>query len=240
MVRNAAHKKLPSLNAFQLKILASVLMVLDHLRQFMPFMPLWFRYLGRIVAPIFFYLLVEGFFHTRSKGRYMARLLGAGLFMSLGSGILTEILPTDNPLYNNIFFSLGLGVALMWAFEWSRSPRGRRLAWLAIALIMGASLFTEANLYGLMMVLVFYFHRGQPKLLATFYALGSLLPILRGPVSLHSLLYYDYQWMMIFALPFFFAYNGEPGPRTPLSKWFFYTFYPAHLWIIYIISYLMA
>lgn len=236
--KNPVFKKLPSLNSFQLKIIASALMVLDHLRQFMPFMPLWFRYLGRIVAPIFFFLITEGFFHTRSKARYIARLFGAGLLMSLGSGILTELFPTSNPLYNNIFFSLALGVALIWALEWSKTTGGRRWAWLVILLVLGASLFTEAHLYGVMMILVFYFYRGQPRLLATFYSLGALLPTLTGPLNFHDLLYYDYQWMMVLAIPFFFAYNGEPGPRTPLTKWFFYIFYPVHLWVIYVLSYL--
>lgn len=59
------------LNAFQLKLFAMILMVLDHLHSYIPGMPLWFSLVGRIVAPIFFYFIVEGFFYTRSRKRYM-------------------------------------------------------------------------------------------------------------------------------------------------------------------------
>lgn len=49
------------LNAFQLKIFAMVLMVIDHVYTYIPGMPMWMHHPGRIVAPIFFYFVVEGF-----------------------------------------------------------------------------------------------------------------------------------------------------------------------------------
>lgn len=87
------------------------------------------------------------------------------------------------------------------------------------------------------MILVFYCFRERKGLLAIFYTIGALLPTLMGPLTLQQLLLYDYQWMMVFALPLLFLYNGELGRGGPLAKWFFYVFYPAHLWIIYLISY---
>ena len=75
-------KTLPLLTNFQLKCIAALLMVLDHLRAFFPVLPLWFRYLGRLSAPIFFFLTVEGFFHTKNRGRYAARLLAGGVVMA--------------------------------------------------------------------------------------------------------------------------------------------------------------
>lgn len=212
-------------------------MVFDHIQQFMPFMPLWFRYLGRIVAPVFFFLIVEGFFHTHSVKRYILRLFAAGLAMSVGSGLLVRFFPTVQGLQNNIFYSLGLGVILMWAFQWSRTATGQVWGWAIITLAVVASFFTEAHYYGIMMVFVFYHYRDIPGRLAPLYCLGALLPILASPMTLQHLLIYDYQWMMIFALPILLAYNGAPGPRTPTAKWFFYIFYPVHIWIIYILGY---
>jgi hypothetical protein len=226
-----------SLNSFQLKVVAATLMVLDHVRQFIPAMPLWFRYLGRLVAPIFFFLTVEGFFHTRSRTRHMARLLGAGVIMAIGSGMLTYFFPTTAGLHNNIFFSLGLGVALMSSCEQLRETDDYFLHMLGILLLVTALLFTEASIYGVMMILVFYCFRERKGLLAIFYTIGALLPTLMVPLTLQQLLLYDYQWMMVFALPLLFLYNGELGRGGPLAKWFFYVFYPAHLWIIYLISY---
>ncbi|WP_260612411.1 conjugal transfer protein TraX [Paenibacillus popilliae] len=48
------------LDGFKLKLLGMTLMLLDHMKQFLPDMPIWFGWLGRIVAPIFFYFIVEG------------------------------------------------------------------------------------------------------------------------------------------------------------------------------------
>lgn len=238
-----------SLTNFQLKCVAALFMVLDHLRAFFPALPLWFRYLGRLSAPIFFFLTVEGFFHTRDRGRYAARLLAGGVIMALGSGLLTHLFPSDIGLYNNIFFSLGLGVALMSAWHKLQETGDGQLFKPVIFLIMVAMVFTEANIYGIMMVAVFYRFRERKDILAASYILGALLPSLLSPLtlqqplvfrysfSLQQFLLNDYQWMMVFALPFFFLYNGELGSRSPAAKWFFYIFYPAHLWILYLARY---
>ncbi len=38
----------------ELKLIALILMTLDHIGVFFPNSPIWFRYLGRLAAPIFF------------------------------------------------------------------------------------------------------------------------------------------------------------------------------------------
>lgn len=38
-----------------LKLIAMALMLLDHLHTFLPDMPLWFTWLGRISAPLFIF-----------------------------------------------------------------------------------------------------------------------------------------------------------------------------------------
>ena len=43
----------------------------------------------------------------------------------------------------------------------------------------------------------------------------------------------EYQWMMVGALPFLLAYNGKKGKGY---KYFFYLFYPIHIYILYFIG----
>lgn len=50
---------------------------------------------------------------------------------------------------------------------------------------------------------------------------------------------YNSDWLFITVLPFISLYNGERGPVTKWSKYFFYVFYPAHLWSIALIAYLV-
>jgi hypothetical protein len=48
----------------------------------------------------------------------------------------------------------------------------------------------------------------------------------------------NFQWMMIFAVPVIMLYNGKPGKFK--LKWFFYVFYPAHMWGLYLLSVWLA
>lgn len=227
-----------SLNGFQLKLIAAALMVLDHVQYYLPGNPLWFRYLGRLAAPVFFYLTVEGFFHTSSVPRFIARLTAGGLFMALGSRLAMHLAPWFLTL-PNIFLSLATGVAMLWAIEWGQANSRILEGSLLAALFAGLSLLTEASVYGVVMMLCFYFFRNDRYSLGMAYIALSLIPSLSAITNPRMLLY-DFQWMMVFALPLLYSYNGQRGPNTPLAKWFFYVFYPTHLWALYIIGHRMS
>lgn len=215
------------LNAFTLKLIAMALMTLDHIAAYIPGTPIWFGYLGRLSAPVFFYFSTEGFFYTSSRKKYILRLFYFAILM-IGIDFVLGI-------SNNIFLSLALGVCLMTAIDYGIKTKkfisAAPLA-LAAAFIM---IFTEASFYGIFMVLVFYFFRGKKWLMAGAYAIISLAPILwalGAPSVFEQLFLFDYQWMMIFALPFLLIYNGERGIDTAFTKWLFYGFYPIHLILI--------
>jgi len=66
-------------NAFQLKIIALIIMTIDHLGFYQtltanPQINSIFRIIGRIAAPIFLFLVTEALHHTRSKTKYLIRL----------------------------------------------------------------------------------------------------------------------------------------------------------------------
>jgi hypothetical protein len=110
---------LKGLNTYQLKLLGLVLMVGDHIHYFFAEggAPFWLTQLGRLVAPIFIFISVEGFFHTRSKTTYAKRLLIGSTVMMLGSVLLQRLLPTEIGLTANIFASLFLGVWYMYFMD---------------------------------------------------------------------------------------------------------------------------
>ena len=100
----------------------------------------------------------------------MAQLFGGALAMYVGARILTHFLPTAMGIPNNILLSLGLGVALMSTLEWTKDT-GRYWTGIPIALAIGAvSLATEASLYGLAMILIFYLFRGDAMAMAAMYS----------------------------------------------------------------------
>ena len=65
------------LTGFELKYLALVFMVLDHIHYFFEFtgkIPVIFSMAGRLAAPLFLFCFVEGFIHTRNRKAYFLRI----------------------------------------------------------------------------------------------------------------------------------------------------------------------
>lgn len=74
-----------------LKRIALILMVIDHIGAYIPSAPVWFRYIGRISAPLFVFCCVESLEHTHSRKSFVMRLYIASLVMSFGNVILYYI-----------------------------------------------------------------------------------------------------------------------------------------------------
>ena len=65
------------LTGFDLKYLAVVFMVLDHIHYFFEFtgkVPLAFSWIGRLAAPLFLFCFVEGFIHTHNRKAYFLKI----------------------------------------------------------------------------------------------------------------------------------------------------------------------
>jgi hypothetical protein len=243
-----------TMTGFQLKGLALTLMVLDHIHQLFPGAPDWFNYLGRIVAPIFLFLLAEGFRHSHNRKHYLLRLLTGFWFMNICSLALFYCLPESQFLPNNIFGTLALGLWYMLATE--RVQRGRKRnsrvnlllggAQAAFPLLWSAVVLTAARQSGTAFLVL---HNLLPDPVTTeggaaivslalaFY----LFPGRRGAgvaLILCSLYFYmvlpGCQWMMVFAGLPLLLYRGEEGFKI---RRFFYLFYPAHLYLLYLLAY---
>ncbi|MCR4756458.1 MAG: conjugal transfer protein TraX [Butyrivibrio sp.] len=75
-----------SLTGFELKYLALIFMVLDHIHYFFEYtgmIPIWFSWLGRLAAPLFLFCLVEGFTHTHDKKKYFLKIYSISIIMGL-------------------------------------------------------------------------------------------------------------------------------------------------------------
>lgn len=93
------------------------------------------RFTGRLAFPLFCFLLVEGFQHTRNVGKYAVRLAVFAL--------ISEI-PFDLALhgtafyfhYQNVFFTLLIALLVLFGFRMVKEKAGDR-QWLPLAAVLG-------------------------------------------------------------------------------------------------------
>lgn len=224
---------------FTLEIMAIIFMTMDHMYTILPKefnIPIWFGYFGKLAAPIFFYLAVEGFYYTSSRKKYISRVLSMGLVM-----VFVDIV---FKIHNNIFLSIGFGLLMLSGIELLKNSRQDNINKLkgivltVLFFILG--LTTEASLYGVGMFLIFYLFRNNKLVTYFVYSLFSLFPLINfiGPDFLEAVMLWDYQWMMIFAIIPISMYNGKLGLNNRFTKWLFYWFYPLHLIVLTVISYI--
>jgi len=100
-----------------LKVIALIMMFLDHVGEFIPNSPIWMRYIGRISAPIFFYCSAWGFHYTHDRKIYLIRLYIMGVIMSCGNILVSHFLCKDELLSNNIFSTIFMGCVIVFILE---------------------------------------------------------------------------------------------------------------------------
>lgn len=181
------------------------------------------RAVGRLSFPLFAFLLVEGFFHTKDHKRYGLRLFAAA--------VLSE-LPYDLAIYGQAFclkrqntvFTLLIGYLMMslicqirLRYAAKGTQRGdvwercMELLAVAAACLLACVCRVDYTWHGVLLIAVFYFFYGYQRAAAV----GGFCVFAGSPWSLPAFL----------LLPF---YNG----RRKRALRGFYLFYPLHLLVL--------
>ncbi|MGL6174612.1 MAG: TraX family protein, partial [Cellulosilyticaceae bacterium] len=111
------------LDGYTLKILALIFMTFDHISSFLlgaVDIPIWFNWIGRISAPIFIFMVAEGFYHTHNRKKYMLRLYLWSVGMAIGNNILNALAPHPEGIIiiNNIFATMFLITVYLMGIEY--------------------------------------------------------------------------------------------------------------------------
>lgn len=189
------------------------------------------RLIGRLGFPIFCYLLIEGFWHTRDVKKYAGRLF----LFALISEIPFDLGFTGNFFYwgyQNVFFTLFIGLLVIAGFRFAEGKRewnaSLRVVFCALVLGAGAGvavlLQTDYNAVGVLTIAVMYLFRRSRVLAA---GLGCAVLTAMQTVEVSS----------FFILIPVHMYNGRRGWNM---KWFFYAFYPLHILLLYVVAYAMG
>lgn len=81
------------ITGFQIKLLALIFMVFDHIHYFFEFtgkVPVAFSWIGRLAGGLFLFMMIEGYTHTSNKKKYFLRIY----FISIGMGAVRFLLET--------------------------------------------------------------------------------------------------------------------------------------------------
>ena len=240
-----------SYNAYQLKLAMAGIMVLDHLKIIPDFIPdqlsMVFHMVTRCVAVFFAYMLVEGYLHTRNVKAYLLRLYGAAGIMALGNTLLNNFYQSKEIyMSNNIFMALAVGLTLLVCLrnfaEHSRKQQIVQILSVGLLTILGAFL-TEGGTVVLPFILITYMGRKSLVKRNIAYGILALLLLFLSYQPYESIgmtiqmMLYNADWLFILVLPILSLYNGQAGPRTAFSRYFFHIFYPLHLWLLATIAY---
>ena len=252
---------LRKLSGYHLKYIALFSMLLDHigviyqshLSQMTYFL---LRAAGRLSFPLFCFILVEGFFHTKNRKKYQQRLLIFALLSEIPYDLAFHYLPAGTigsllhshqlsfraflPAFQeqNVLFTLFLGFTAMILMEnaslYRQNTFYRNIDILIIFCCLSEVFQTDCGAAGILCIFFFYFiykKRGN----------CTNLPLKAGligtlPAALPLLTYISPFPMQIVAFAdslLLRYYSGEKGHGW---KYFFYLFYPLHLLILYLLG----
>lgn len=228
--------QLRKLNRNELKYLAIVAMLIDHIAW--GFVPLGsaagqiMHFIGRLTGPTMAFFLAEGYLHTHDRKRYALRLALFALISWPAFSWFEKGAPFT--LNFSVIYTLFLGFLAI--LLWDRAPvaRGWKLVGLA-----GLCLLSMPGDWGpfdvLWPVFLWQFRDDPARKWRSFWIIAA--------AAVFSCIHWSRPlWTSIWVLGILavppllqFCYNGEPGSRHPFHKWVFYVFYPLHLVVLAII-----
>ena len=223
-----------------LHVLAMFFMLLDHLWATVVPGNEWMTCLGRLAFPIFAFLLVEGFFHTKSRKNYALRLLTFGLIAEIPFNLMCAG-RVFYPVHQNVLWTFLMAFGFMAWIERAKGgePWRRMLRFIlafAAGLILGLLTMVDYYGYGIAMVLIFYLFRGN----SWGCRLGQLVGLYWINVEMMGGLVYEFEvlgrlWVIhqqsfaLLALIPIWLYRGRKGHSSKAFQYFCYAFYPVHM-----------
>lgn len=251
---NGILTKRKGLSSNALKYIVVVAMLLDHIAWY--FIPInsvlaqIFHFIGRLTAPVMCYFVAEGYHYTKDINKYLKRLLIFSvichvLFVIKANyrlnGFKSIILNSETILcQTSVFWTLFLGLLALVVW-FSDIPKTAKFC--LIIIICCVSYFGDWMFMGVLWVLFFGIFRGNFKKQTIAYYVVALISIayvvIPNIYAGKPIQQNFWQIGLLFPPLLLLLYNGTRGNTNPFNKWFFYIFYPLHLAVLAIISFII-
>ena len=206
-----SNQKVKIITSYQIKLIAALLMVVDHVG--VVFFPdqLVLRYIGRLSFPLFAWLVGQGEKHTKNFNSYLVRL-------AAWAGI-------SQPLYHVLFNSSELSILVtlligLLAIRIGKLVSYKYLVWFTLAGVAQA-INTSYGFYGILVITVLSeFNSNDFKWWLQWILVNLLVFVITGVEH--------YQLLALFTPLIIMLWNGKQGQKAKL----FYFFYPVHLFVL--------
>ena len=229
---NNRFSKIRIFSGAQLKYIAFLSMLIDHVNKalmyalltengFLRYVSDVFDILGRVAFPIFMFFLVEGFFKTGNRFKYLLNLIVFGIISEIPFDLFQSAV-LFQPNSNNVMFTLALALVMIWVIDELKVPKSYIIPpvlWFPVSIIIVITVCLLSMIWGLdyeyhgiLIAYFFYIFRNNPILSIV----GGYLSIIKTP------------WALLgFGLTL--TYNGKRGKQNKILN---YLFYPVHLLIL--------
>lgn len=235
--------------SFSLHIMAMIFMLCDHLWGTIISGNDWLTCVGRLTFPIYAFMIVEGYFHTKNLKKYVTRLLLFAVIseipfnLAMGSRLFY-------PIHQNVLWSFLISIGLI---HWNEKVKDKHIIKriligilsICIGYIVGLITFVDFYHAGILMVLVFYFFRQRKwwcyvgQLICLWYINFEMLGGFGYEINILNQTYFlSRQGFAILALIPIWLYQGKQGYHSKWLQLFYYAFYPLHLLILGLLKFL--
>ncbi len=236
------------LDSNQIKLIAIAAMTIDHIAWLLypgydeGVIPVILHIIGRLTCPIMCYLIAEGYYYTKNINKYTMRLFAfsfishfAYIFASSDYIGWQSFIPfyTGNILnQTSVMWPLAWGLVMLRVADSEKMKMSVKA--LFILLICVITFPSDWSCIASLCILAIGTNRGDFKkqmLWMIFY------------VGIYSVVYFFaldklyglIQMAVVLSVPVIMMYNGQRGSNPKINKimkWFFYIYYPLHLFII--------
>jgi len=226
------------MTTFQIKLIAILTMIIDHIGLF--FFPdiVAFRLIGRISFPLFAWLIANGAYHTKNSDLYLKRLFILACISQIPFTV-ANVLIGHHLWFFNVVFTLSLGLAAIIFINKTKDDLAKILI-ISSAVGVAYIFNTDYSFVGVLSIICFYYFYKSPwwtlilqsiifSLPLVLYALKSFF--YQGFVHLEPV-HFIYWLGVLTSLSCIYYYNGREGRK---AKYLFYLFYPLQYIIIIIL-----
>lgn len=233
--------KKKGITASDLKYIAILAMFIDHIGWLViptaSVLGQIMHFIGRTTAPVMCYFLSEGYHYTKNFKKYLMRM-GVFAVISHFAYCFYKTGSFFGQCNESMITTLFLCLVALHVYNHEKLPA----VWKFVAILLIAML-TEKCDWGykaLFFTMAFELGRGSRKNQLAGYSavvcLTMIIPEIITLIQTKEIVLFDfYKFGAFLPVPLLMLYNGEKG-GSKHTKWVFYVFYPAHLFILGLIS----